>query len=503
MNLTQVREIIMEKLDKFVENKSAMYGFLFLLSIFTLFIFSTSSSPLFVNCYNGDGSFFQAMGDAVLAGKTPYTELFDHKGPVLFYLQALMQFCAPGKTGIFLTQVANLFLILIILLYTTRVFTRSSLHIFLSLCSFLLLFVLTIHHGNQTEEYSLLHSMVAVYLAVRFYFVDNRQISWWKGIILGLCFSLSFWMRANNAGMVSACFAFMFLILLMDKNWKQLSKITFAFVGTVVCFSLFVIAYFHSIGALEEMLNATFLFNLKYMGGGEILFSFNVAFLFISVLVAMVFSLIGGSYLLFKKNKDKNIPLFALLLLLFGVLPMCSIRMFDHYLTVAIPVFSVGLIFFFASGADAKYFRRGLWLLFIILILQLIPKLKMMSWCYSFTDDYEQVVTEIKSKIPPSEYDEVYAYDLVSGFYIISGIKPYYKYFLAQEFHGAVSGDLFLEIDSMFISHPPKWVVTEVDADTTTYLNPIITNRIKSDYVEYSRVSKAEFDLFLYKRKEK
>lgn len=417
---------ITDRLEQLATNHKIVYSILFLLSVCTLFLFSYSSSPLYLyKNYGGDGSFFAVIGDAVLSGRTPYTELFDHKGPVLFYLQALAQILIPGKIGIFLTQIVNLFLILLLLYRTTLIFTRSALHVSFTLCSFLLLFILTIHNGNQTEEYSLLHAMIAVYLTIRFYFTDNRQIAWWKVVIMGLCFSLSFWMRPNNAGMVAACFAFIFLVLLMDKQWMRLWETMLTFFATIVLFSLLVAAYFYSIDALEEMLYATFIFNFKYMGGGIIELPFGTIFLFCSVLFVIIVPFLAGCYLLFHRRKDRNILFFGLLILFFGVLPMCSIRMFDHYLTVPIPAFSVGMMFFFAAGYYQKTFSRvGVPAFLVIAMFALIPNVKNARWSLSITDDYHQVVNEIKSNIPPSEYDQVYAYDLVPAFYMISDIKP-------------------------------------------------------------------------------
>lgn len=500
MNLTQSENRMQGKFDKFVENRPVMYGVLFLLSFFTLLLFSFSSSPLFPYHYGYDGAFFMVFGKAMVAGKVPYLELFDHKGPALFYLQALAQFICPGKVGIFSIQVVSLSICLVLLWKTTLIFTRSALQIAITIISFLMLLVVAIHNGNQCEEYSLLHAMVGVYFAVRFYFTDNKHISWWKIVILGLCFSLSFWMRANNAAMVSACFAFIFLVLFQNRQWKELWKLTLIFIATIVAFSLLIIVYFYSINALDEMIYATFTFNFRYLGGSWD-FVWSEKTRFILLLVALVVSLAMGSYLFYKENKDKNVLLFAFCLFILGIVPMCSIRMFEHYLTASIPAFSVGLMFFFASGRKLNKFVKRSLLLLGILPLTFIPKImKVINKPTSFNGDYTEAINEAKSMIPQSEYDQIYTYGLDPAFYMISGIKPYYKYFMYEEVHGRISEEVFHKIDTMLIQTPPKWVVMKVDLDSAGF-NPIVMNRLKADYSKYGVATKGQTSLYLYKKR--
>ena len=51
-------------------------------------IFAVNISPFTI--YEGcDSCVFKQMGLAILSGKTPYLDLFDHKGPVIYFINAL------------------------------------------------------------------------------------------------------------------------------------------------------------------------------------------------------------------------------------------------------------------------------------------------------------------------------------------------------------------------------------------------------------------------------
>ncbi|MBE7016865.1 MAG: hypothetical protein E7420_01715 [Ruminococcaceae bacterium] len=65
--------------------------------------FSCYTSPLYPNCFGWDSAIFSLLGKGMVEGKGLYTELFDHKGPVIFMIDALGHLLG-GRTGIFLLQ---------------------------------------------------------------------------------------------------------------------------------------------------------------------------------------------------------------------------------------------------------------------------------------------------------------------------------------------------------------------------------------------------------------
>ncbi|MBR0469737.1 MAG: hypothetical protein IJJ55_00820, partial [Clostridia bacterium] len=53
-----------------------------------LLLLSASTSPLYADYCDGDSSIFMLIGKAIASGKNVYRDFFDHKGPILFYLNA-------------------------------------------------------------------------------------------------------------------------------------------------------------------------------------------------------------------------------------------------------------------------------------------------------------------------------------------------------------------------------------------------------------------------------
>lgn len=78
-----------------IEAKSiARYVFFLALSFAALY-FCTESSPLYArNCWD-DAGIYYSIGKGIVHGYVPYRDMFDHKGPVVFFIFALGYLLTP------------------------------------------------------------------------------------------------------------------------------------------------------------------------------------------------------------------------------------------------------------------------------------------------------------------------------------------------------------------------------------------------------------------------
>ena len=96
------------------------YILLGIVAILYILIFSTTTSPLFGEPFAGDSSMFQTIGKYWAQGSLPYVDLWDSKGPVIFFINALGYFIAGSKTGIFLCLSVKYIYINYIILFFQR-----------------------------------------------------------------------------------------------------------------------------------------------------------------------------------------------------------------------------------------------------------------------------------------------------------------------------------------------------------------------------------------------
>ena len=70
-------------------------------SIFLMLICAGSSSPLYPHYIGADASVFLTVTKGILNGKIPYIDLFDHKGPIFYWMETIGYFFG-GRTGVFI-----------------------------------------------------------------------------------------------------------------------------------------------------------------------------------------------------------------------------------------------------------------------------------------------------------------------------------------------------------------------------------------------------------------
>ena len=66
-----------------------------LLSLFACLIYCENNTPLGPSI-GSDNAMYLTMGTALAHGYAPYTQIFDHKGPLLFVLQSIPQLLSGG-----------------------------------------------------------------------------------------------------------------------------------------------------------------------------------------------------------------------------------------------------------------------------------------------------------------------------------------------------------------------------------------------------------------------
>ena len=158
-----------QALDRISSNKYFVLLFLPIAIIFLL-LYSYTTSPLFIH-EGMDSAVFKTMGLAILQGKIPYVDIFDHKGPILYFINALGQFLIPGRLGIFCLQVIGLSIVLIFLFKTANLFIGKFAS-FISVLITLFVYGGVIQEGNQCEEWMMIFFSISLYYVLK-YFTQN------------------------------------------------------------------------------------------------------------------------------------------------------------------------------------------------------------------------------------------------------------------------------------------------------------------------------------------
>jgi len=462
-----------------------MYFFLLIVSFIFLFFFSKETSPFFYDTfYGGDSAVFVIMGELFIDGKIPYVDFFDHKGPTLIYMEALGLLLTGDKTGVFILQVVSMSLSLFFIYKTSEYFTKSMKDVLMLIFTFFLFFRFTMVEGNLTEEYSLLYATASIYMAVSFYY-NQCKFSFLKIVILALCFCIPFWMRANNASIVCACFLFILYIYAKNKDWKSLYKFVIVFIASVILISLLICLYFIINDALYDMIYASFLFNLKYVSS-----SFHkgrpfALFCIIATIMTIVF--ICGICTYYRRYKDRGILVFCILLFVVGFLPLCVKKFFPHYLDLAIPILLFNMMLFIKSWKHWHIFRKAI-PFFLVLIILIIGGSYRAYKYHEVISEKKFIVAsnKILEYIPDQYRNNTYCYMVCPKFHLITNIKPIHKNYVWQEAHQRAEASLFDPINKDLNALKPAYIIVGWDVDKLR--NEGFKNLIKNHYTFVKKV---------------
>ena len=145
-----------------------------ILIIFSLFFLSTTS-PLFENFFGLDSAYYRFIGLSILNKKTPYLDIWENKGPVFYFIQAIGALAGIENRKIsliFPMQVISLIISVFFLERTDKIINRSVhgrlLHFILILVLSLPFLAVMLEWGNLTEEWSLPMICCSLYIFTKY-----------------------------------------------------------------------------------------------------------------------------------------------------------------------------------------------------------------------------------------------------------------------------------------------------------------------------------------------
>ncbi len=326
----------------------AIYGILFIAAFLFVFLFSCTTSPLYEHYpfwFHGDSGIFQEMGICLLQGGIPYVDLFDHKGPILWFIQALGIWLSP-RWGLLALQTISLFCT-ILLWYKSiyLIIEKQLLSIFIIL--FCLFFLLAFYErGNLCEEWSLPFISLPIHIFIkRWRATTNAQTLTSIFIhsdtfIIGLCVGIISMIRINNTAPIIGFVLWHFIKCIQLKDYNRLWKdIVIICSGMAIIFSLCASFYLFIAdwNGVYEMIYGTFIFNYLYLFGdvGSRL-PFNVKLLhytpsigFITILLILIF--------LYRKKEIVTTTLISYCATLLSI----GRFGYGHYMIILVPLFVV------------------------------------------------------------------------------------------------------------------------------------------------------------------
>ncbi|MCH5210986.1 MAG: glycosyltransferase family 39 protein [Oscillospiraceae bacterium] len=437
-----------------------------------LLLLSASTSPLYNWYIEGDSSIFIFIGKAIHMGKNVYTDYFDHKGPLLFYLNALGYSLTGSKTGIFIIQCIVLSLSAIFMYKTARIFTKTARAIICVLIS-ILAFASTISDGNMSEEYCMLFCLISIFLSVKFYTKTPDKAHNPKYMfIYGICFAICAFIRINNGIMIGGIVLISIVTDFVSERVQEAGKNILYFIAGMVVVFVPVCLFFIIKGTFSDMIFATFTFNLLYASeGASIKASSTLSGIIKWTMPAMALIVVS---LIFAKRLGAKVASLITAISVFALIPVMMGFGYTHYYTTLIPLITLyASAFFFIAGNRVNVLSL---LLCIAMALPLGGYFETLPYNVShyygkiyeqnnpstsrnsYSDTYYSA-KKLSALIPDSEKDSVFGYNVSSAWFLYADIMPCFKLFTLQEEWAMHYPEFGRQINQMMIDSPPKWVI--------------------------------------------
>lgn len=296
-------------------------------------------------CYNNpfqigftwiDSSVFIYVAKVIIDGGMPYRDTFDHKGPLIYLIDAL---------GLLLNEQIGIWIIEVITLFTIFLFTYKIAN--LLRCSRLLsciivtigLFVLSYYFqgGNFTEEYACAFIIISLYFFLKYY--TYRQFDCYEMILCGITFAFVCMLRINMVALWIVAFIGIMVEKIRNQRVKDISKYICWFIFGIAIVVLPIMLWLIVNNAFNDFIRDYFIFNFKYSSDPE-------RASFINIIEAIKFFLMGPPiltslpflFLLCIKLKRNTDWLCAFTLLLSVVLSCISGQRYEHYGMIFYPL---------------------------------------------------------------------------------------------------------------------------------------------------------------------
>lgn len=231
-----------------------------ILIIAFLFTMNCSNTLWYKGADLVDSSVFKYIGRLILEGGMPYRDVFDHKGPLIYIINALGIMISTYR-GIYVIEFINIFLTFFFIFKIANLKCNEFKSIIVLLITSSLLFTF-FQGGNLTEEYALPFISVSLYIFLDYFF--NDKITNLRLIACGLSFGTVCLLRINMISLwLIMCIAVLFFLVTSKNTEKLVRFILYFLLGCSIIVVPFMIWLILN-GAFEHFIHDYFTFNFLY-----------------------------------------------------------------------------------------------------------------------------------------------------------------------------------------------------------------------------------------------
>ena len=445
-----------------------------------------------------DSSVFLYIGKMITKGYIPYRDSFDHKGPLLYLINAVGYSISPQK-GIWLVELGFLFGTVCCIYKIARLCTDNIKSLIVAgICIAQL--ADWFDGGNLTEEYAML--FIAYSLFVFLDFFQNQKITRARLILTGFSFMAVCFLRAN---MISVWVVFCLAVLcqcIVQRRFKELGQFLLFFLIGAAVLALPIILWLAFHGAVGDFWESYITFNMMYTGNDGTIKNIIAGMVEFYKYPIVMLAFASGVFV-FLKDRRKLDALYVCFLAITMVMMCMSGRTYLHYALILIPTFAYPLARIIESLRMDSIKRCNVALIgaAIMLILLCMGKYAYtMVKCKNYSA-YETAILDLSRTIAENtdEGDKIIVNGNADIIYLLSDRDSYSKYSYQSPI-GRISGEITESYYRDVKAKGAKIIVLRGDAENYEEMKELTENLGYVKIAGQNMGSNAESDCFyIYK----
>lgn len=390
-----------------LHNRQARQIFLLAVCLCIQLFFCFSISPLYQ--FEGyDVVIFKQMADVILKGGTPYLDLNDNKGVLLYALYAVGQSIPNSKVGVFLICAVLFYISVFYWSKISQLLLPQSnqrwMVLWIGICFYTILQKL----GGLTEDICLPICSYALYIGIRMVYT-NQPLSKRHSFVLGLLFAILVFIRLNNIAYVIAPLLWAGGRKLKEKKRQEIpSLIGFFLLGGIsVAFVIYGVMYgCYGWTGIASMTNSMFLSLLRYQG-----LDYTPDLLLQTVNIGIQLLFFGAALMFIKgmKASERMVLRFAFVLSILNMVCLGK-HFYSHYFILFVPLYFL-LACLFTKYANTTI-RSALILLLLFPFAYKTHNVCRMLICEDqiHEEEFYRATDEMVNVIPMEDRNQVFNY---------------------------------------------------------------------------------------------
>lgn len=476
-----------------------------------LSLICVGSSPL-LDYMDPDSQNFRLIGRALAAGQVAYRDIFDHKGPYIFFINEIAAMITPNsELGLFILECIENVVNIVLVYVIARNYTENDENAVMSAIAFMAVYFnfFTFVTGNLTDSWSVLFQLISMLLICRYGASNVEEHPPVYMYIHGVCATIVLMTRPNNV-----CMWIPFGIVLAIRlfSLKRISNFFVNLVTLILGIVTGCIPYiFYGIrhNCFDEMWFGMFTANFTYTSNNAKLYrlpSFLKEYIFdpsfLVIILCIVSTVIVVRYLKSGYLKISFVSMFLSSLVFMNVSLITSRQYKELFVVFTIPFI---IAFFNKYG---KLLKVSMWVVLITILvllgnLQLIKQITKYGGFHYFYENAQAM----KQVMDVGKEDKVLVTGCNSVMYNVTDTLPHIKYFITYgggldywEFPDAVH----MQRDSI-LSLENKYVIVNRDSDGSIFDITNVDQAINDCLENYYRIiyeSPNRVHMLLYELKE-